>query len=387
MKTNVKKILAAFLTISAVVCASGCNIVVDEDPSGNNSTHQSDNNSTSTNDSSDSSSSGNDNSSVNDNSSANSSSSYEQSNSSSVAGGDTTAHGNGEISGTVLVFDDGSAFSLYGGGKATGQDYAKQLNKFKELLGNVNVYSLVSPTSCSFNLPNEYKKYVASEKDNINNINSYLSGVTPVDVYSVFEQHKSEYIFFRTDHHWQPLGAYYAMQEFAKVAGVPFTSLSEYEKITREGFVGALYGYSKEDQRIKNHPDTFTYYNPKNSYKVVKYDTQMQTVLNPDVKLPATIDLYDPTEWYLIFGLDNDIKHVTTDCKNGRKLMIIKDSYGNATVPFLTSSFEEIIVIDMRNKVNAVEIAKKYGITDLVFIMNTFSATGTTNESKLKELY
>ncbi|MCH5203398.1 MAG: hypothetical protein J1F03_01560 [Oscillospiraceae bacterium] len=376
MKTNLRKILAAILAISAVIGVSGCNIVVDEDPtSENNSSYQSENNSSSDADSGSSP--------TGDTSSEESSSSETQSSSDSQ----TTAKGNGELSGGLAIFDDGSTFSLYGGSKEIGKDYANQLNKFKELLGDVKVYSLVSPTSGSFYLPDEYKKYMGSEQGNIDNINSYLSGVTPVDVYSVFEKHKSEYIFFRTDHHWQPLGAYYAAQEFAKVAGVSFTPLSEYETVTREGFVGALYHYSGEDQRIKNHPDTFTYYIPNNSYTVVKYDTNMEEVLNSNVKLPATIDLYDPVDWYLIFGLDNDIKHITTDCKNGRKLMIIKDSYGNAAVPFLTSSFEEIIVIDMRNKVNAVEIAKKHGITDLVFIMNTFSATGSTNESKLKELY
>ncbi|MCH5195830.1 MAG: hypothetical protein J1F28_03895 [Oscillospiraceae bacterium] len=385
MKTNPTKIFASVLALFAAVCSSGCNIVVDDGslPDINDIIMNENSSSSETVDS--------DSSAVNSSSTAESSSeeSPDSSSESQSSSSETQnpAKGNGELSGGLVIFDDGSTFSLYGGGKTVGQDYAKQLNKFKELLGDVKVYSLVSPTSGSFYLPNEYKKYMASEKDNIDNINSYLSGVTPVDVYSVFEKHKSEYIFFRTDHHWQPLGAYYAAQEFAKVAGVSFTPLSEYETVTREGFVGALYHYSNEDSRIKNHPDTFTYYIPKNSYNVVKYDTQMQTVLNGNVKLPATIDLYDPSEWYLIFGLDNDIKHVTTDCKNGRKLMIIKDSYGNAFVPYLTSSFEEIIVIDMRNKVNAVEIAKNYGITDLVFVMNTFSATGSTNESKLKELY
>lgn len=385
MKTNPTKILASVLALFAVVCSSGCNIVVDDGSVPDiNDIIMNENNSSS--ETVDSDSSAENSSSTVDSSSEEKTDSSSESQSSS-SGTQTPAMGNGELSGGLAIFDDGSTFSLYGGGKAVGQDYAKQLNKFKELLGDVKVYSLVSPTSGSFYLPNEYKKYVASEKDNIDNINGYLSGVTPVDVYSVFEKHKSEYIFFRTDHHWQPLGAYYAAQEFAKAAGVSFTPLSEYETVTREGFVGALYHYSNGDSRIKNNPDTFTYYIPPNSYNVVKYDTQMTEVLNPNVKLPATIDLYDPSEWYLIFGLDNDIKHVTTDCKNGRKLMIIKDSYGNAFVPFLTSSFEEIIVIDMRNKVNAVEIAKNYGITDLVFVMNTFSATGSTNESNLKELY
>jgi hypothetical protein len=75
------------------------------------------------------------------------------------------------------------------------------------------------------------------------------------------------------------------------------------------------------------------------------------------------------------------VTHVTTEVKNGRKIAVIKDSYGNALIPCLTSSFEEIYVIDMRYfDVNAVSYLKENGITDLLFAMNTFSATGSNFE-------
>ena len=82
-------------------------------------------------------------------------------------------------------------------------------------------------------------------------------------------------------------------------------------------------------------------------------------------------------------GGDEKITHVTTDVKNGRNLVIIKDSYGNALVPFLTSSFENIYVIDMRYfELNAIDYIKDVNATDVLFAMNTFSATG----SNYKEL-
>ena len=95
-------------------------------------------------------------------------------------------------------------------------------------------------------LMKKYSDLSASEEDNIKNINEYLDGVTPVDAYNALKAHKDEDIFKRTDHHWSQLGAYYAAEEFAKTAGVPYASLSKYEKVTKHGYVGTLYGYSQD---------------------------------------------------------------------------------------------------------------------------------------------
>ena len=97
------------------------------------------------------------------------------------------------------------------------------------------------------------------------------------------------------------------------------------------------------------------------------------------------LDGYDNSMYYLVFmGGDDKITHVETDCKNGRTLVIFKDSYGNALVPCLTSSFENIYVYDMRYfELNAIDFCKQVGCTDLLFAMNTFSATGG-NESYLE---
>ena len=90
----------------------------------------------------------------------------------------------------------------------------------------------------------------------------------------------------------------------------------------------------------------------------------------------------EPVSWYLVFmGGDEKITHVSTDVKNGRTLVIVKDSYGNALVPCLTNSFSDIYVTDMRYlDVNAVSFMKEVGATDVLFAMNTFSATGTNSE-------
>ena len=284
----------------------------------------------------------------------------------------------GEMSNNILVYNN-RGIMLYGGSYDNGELYAQYVNAFKSDLGDVNVYSMVCPTPVSYYLPKKYSDLSASEEDNIKNINEYLDGVTPVDAYNSLKAHKDEDIFKRTDHHWSQLGAYYAAEEFAKTAGVPYASLTKYEKVTKHGYVGTLYGYS-QDTDLLNNPEDFTYYSPQNTYTTTYYSTDMTDEYEGNLLI--SLDNVDPVSWYLVFmGTDAVVTHVHTDVGNGRKLAIVKDSYGNALVPCLTGSFEDIYVIDMRYfEVNAVAQMQEWGVTDLLFAMNTFSATGSNFE-------
>lgn len=285
--------------------------------------------------------------------------------------------------GEGIILDHKRAVCVYGGSFSVGQDYAETLNAYQQDLGsNVQVYSLVAPTAVSYYLPEEYANYTASETENIDNINSYLNGVKPVDVYNALKPHTAEAIYARTDHHWLPLGAYYAAEAFAKVADVPFASLSDYDTATKKDYVGSMYTYT-ESAVLLDNPEEFTYYIPKNKYKTTYYSTSFTDPTEGDLLM--NLDGYDNSMYYLVFmGGDDKITHVETDCKNGRTLVIFKDSYGNALVPCLTSSFENIYVCDMRYfELNAIDFCKQVGCTDLLFAMNTFSATGG-NESYLE---
>ncbi|MEE0114970.1 MAG: DHHW family protein [Ruminococcus sp.] len=285
--------------------------------------------------------------------------------------------------GEGIILDHKRAVCVYGGSFSVGQDYAETLNAYQQDLGSdVQVYSLVAPTAVSYYLPEEYANYTASETENIDNINSYLNGVKPVDAYNALKSHTAEAIYARTDHHWLPLGAYYAAEAFAKVADVPFASLSDYDTATKKDYVGSMYTYT-ESAVLLDNPEEFTYYIPKNKYKTTYYSTSFTDPTEGDLLM--NLDGYDNSMYYLVFmGGDDKITHVETDCKNGRTLVIFKDSYGNALVPCLTSSFENIYVCDIRYfELNAIDFCKQVGCTDLLFAMNTFSATGG-NESYLE---
>ena len=82
------------------------------------------------------------------------------------------------------------------------------------------------------------------------------TGVTNVSVYDTLSKHTSEEIYSRTDHHWMPLGAYYAAQVFCKTAGVKVPDIKNYRKETCGGYVGSMYYYSS-DEHLNNDPETY----------------------------------------------------------------------------------------------------------------------------------
>lgn len=276
--------------------------------------------------------------------------------------------------GQIVVYQDGHwrGLSMYGGG--SGETYAKSLNAFKKDLGDdINVYSMVVPTAGAYYTPANFAQYNASHLDSINSINSMLDDdITAVDAYSVLGEHITEPIYTRTDHHWQPLGAYYAAKTFAEAAGVEFADISAYTPVTIDGYVGTLYSFT-ESAELLNDPEQFVYYKPSNDYTCYYYDTSY----NFDYDFPLFVGQPVSQSYSIFMGGDAKIVRIETDCKNGRKLAILKDSYGNAEVPFYTSSFEEIYVLDIRYfDLNAINFIKEQGITDVLFTMCTFSAVG-----------
>ena len=289
--------------------------------------------------------------------------------------GGVVGNDEGIISNGIVVVNK-MGIMFYGGGMGIGQSYAGWVNAYAEQLGrDVNVYSMVIPTSVSFYLPEKYKSYTASQKDNIDNITNFLKNVKNVDAYSALEAHKDEQIYTRTDHHWAALGAYYTAKQFAADAGVDFLDISGYDTVSVPGYVGTLYSFTN-DPTLKNNPEDFVYYVPKvKDYNVTYYD---QKFANPK---PGKLfnDGAKGSSLYLTFiGGDSNVVKIDTGTKNGRKLVIFKDSYGNALPCYLTGSFEEIYVCDMRYfERNSIEFIKEQGITDVLFASCAFSATGT----------
>lgn len=294
---------------------------------------------------------------------------------------------NGIVVDGVKMYGEDAGVMLFGGNKKQGARYADIINKYKASLENVNVYNMVVPTSVEFYLPKKYSKYSSSEKDAIDYIYSCLSpDVTPIDAYSKLAEHTDEYIYLRTDHHWAPLGAYYAYTAFAEALGMEYHPITDYTEKVKEGFVGSLYGYTN-DITLANAPEQFHYFLPPDvtySVQTYYYDT-----LASKGSGALFHEYVEGANCYGMFlGADAIHTKVTTSTKNGRRIVVFKESYGNAFVPFLVNNFEEIYVIDIRYfGTNAVDYIKKIGATDVLFINNCFAANTSSLIKHIEDLY
>lgn len=238
---------------------------------------------------------------------------------------------------------------------------------------------MVIPNSTAYYTPDAGKSMTHEQRTTVNNIYAHLRpDVQAVDVYTPLAAHVAEPIFLRTDTHWGSLAAYYAAEHFAAQAGVPFKKLDgNYTRHEVKNFVGSMRIYAKSP-KVKASPETFVYYKPQG----VDYEA---TFTKYTLKNGKTISESEPTvsdffytykdgngaAYCTFMGGDTRTVQVRTSTHNGRRLLILKDSFGNALPAFLFFSFEEIHVVDFRYfPHNIVEFARQNQITDVLFANN-----------------
>ena len=155
------------------------------------------------------------------------------------------------------------AFEPFKGAMDNGLGYAEAVNKYKQTFGSaVNVYCMIIPTAVALYCPDEAKEWTNDQCTVVRSIYAHLSdSVKVIDLFDTMQKHVGEDIYSRTDHHWAPLGAYYAAQQFAGQAGLPFADLSTYDKHVIHDYVGTMYRFSR-DAAVKNAPEDFVYYTP-----------------------------------------------------------------------------------------------------------------------------
>lgn len=274
--------------------------------------------------------------------------------------------------------------------------YANAVNQYQKRMGDsIRVYSMVIPIAAEFYTPDMAAEWTRSQRLAINSIYKHLNdSVTAVDVYTPLARHASERIYSRTDHHWSALGAFYAAERFAKLAKVPFKGLDNYEKSKINGYVGSMYYFTKLAE-VKNSRDSFEIWKPKG----VEYKTTYTNFIrnkNKQVigeKAPYEGDYFiaypdSSSGAYCTYGGgDEKIVKVETSANTGRRLMIIKDSFGNALSPYLFYGFDEILVCDFRFfKRNIVNFARENGITDVLIANNMAHACSPNTSVKLVKL-
>lgn len=277
--------------------------------------------------------------------------------------------------------NDIRAFSPFGAPYSKGRAYAEVVNAYKEAFPSVRVYCMPIPTAGEFYLPDAASTWSSSQGDMIDVIFAALRrDVTAVDAYDALASHVREPIYSRTDHHWMPLGAYYAAESFAVMARVPFRSLDSYDTHVIHDFTGTMSGYTR-DKKVQSTREEFVYYTPrgldsKTIYTVYHLDRKRRNVISEDPPEEGDFFMHYPdgsaAAYSTFAGGDVRIVEIHTGARtSGRRLMILKDSFGNAVPSFLFYSFEEIHVIDCRYFLeNMEEYVSTHGITDILFVNN-----------------
>ena len=257
--------------------------------------------------------------------------------------------------------------------------YADAIDNLASAMGpDVRTISLITPNGGEFYSPESLHTGEHSQKDMIDLCYSKMApNIVTVDAYAKLRNHTDEYIYFRTDHHWTQLGAYYAYTAFCEAAGFEAVPLEDFETGRYDNFVGSMYTFTKgypQSDVLKNNPDYLDYYLPIYETHARYYaDATLQNGVPVSVvytKMDASV-----SNKYLCFiGGDTPVCIIESEAEGGTCL-VLKESYGNALVPFLTSHYSKIIVIDPREfnrdgkpSLDLQQFAAEQGVDDLLVI-------------------
>ena len=243
------------------------------------------------------------------------------------------------------------------------------INNFGKKYSNVNQYMLISPTAVSIlndKLPLSapvinQQNYLASYKKQLND------SINFIDTYETLVNHKDEYIFYKTDHHWTSLGAYYSYKELAKTMKLEEKSEDYYTKqIVSNNFFGAL--SSKSGYKVKNGDKVSIYLPPKDTeYIVVNYvDSQEKTAT-----LYSSHALEKKDNYEVFLKGNHPLIKIRTNAQNTKTLLIFKDSYANSFIPFLIKDFSKIIVVDPRYYYEDIDkLMESENVNDVLYLYN-----------------
>ncbi len=289
-----------------------------------------------------------------------------------TAATDTTTGPPGEEVNNLFIYE-GRAMEIFGGNCKMAESYARTINKYQtELQGKVQIYDIAVPSSIEFNAPPKYAKQYSTEKKNIDCVYGALDpAIKAVDAHGSIGAHRNEYVFFKTDHHWTGLGAYYAYTAFCSSAGLTPVPLTSMEKKSKPAYLGSLYWLTR-DSRLKENADTVEYWKIPGKYTTTAYYKGSET---KGFKSSIYAEGASGANGYGVFlGGDYPLVKIESEVKNGRKAILMKNSYGNPFATYLPSHFETVYVVDYRYYGGSLlALIEKENITDLIFLNGVFS--------------
>ena len=207
---------------------------------------------------------------------------------------------------------------------------------------------------------------VIDETSIIEDIKSSLKeNINILDLIDVLNDKSDKYIYYKTDHHWTTKGAFYAYEYYLKSLGVTPISEDNFHIIEASNeFLGSNY---RKANFYTGKPDKISVYKPKE-------DINVDIIFNDEIK---SNNLYEEsflskTDKYSYFlGGDKALININSSVRNGKSILVIKDSFANSFIPFLINHYENIYVIDPRYfNMSIEEFIKERGIDEVLFLFN-----------------
>ena len=288
------------------------------------------------------------------------------------------------------VYVVGSAgYEMYNYVGSLAEKYQSTVNAVADSLSGVSqVYAMAIPLSSGITLPDELfsdipgSDQAQAEKDILAGMGQ---NVKTIPLHDVMMSHRTEYIYFRTDHHWTALGAYYAYVQFCTAKGITPHNLSDYEVSQFPGFLGSFYNDGGKPDAMKNDPDTVNAYHPVSATASMKYgDNENSTLTGGQVIFDESTASASLKYGTFIMG-DNPFTVIENpEVSNGESCIVVKESFGNAFVPFLVDHYQTVYVVDYRYYSGSVtQLARGKGVKDVLFVNNLSAIRGSYQMGKL----
>lgn len=186
-----------------------------------------------------------------------------------------------------------------------------------------------------------------------------------ISVEPVLDAHKEEEIYYRTDHHWTTLGAWYAYEQYTKAVGGDLQRAQGKKKFRciSKDFYGTTYAkinYTRQADKIE-------IYEPTDKLRVVYNMGEKKTKTLYDFSFLKTADQYS-----VFTGGNQAVLEITGGIKNGKTLLLIKDSFANSILPFLAEDYEKLVVVDLRQlNVSGDRLLEMFSPTDILILYNS----------------
>ena len=285
-----------------------------------------------------------------------------------------------------LYVDGGTACSMYYFDQYSVDTYCAAINSAAERLdGEATVYSVLIPNNSGATLDEDLLLKLGATDQNqaLKYFHSKMSEkVRVVKTYDALRAHRDEYIYFRTDHHWTQLGAYYAYVEFCKVKGIEPSDITKWQQVDFAPFLGAFY-QELQLSAMEENPDTVHAYIPTGTNDLMYWNDDGEFEGN----VVADASIYDENAKYMCYIEGDQPLALIENPKvtDDSSCLVVKDSYGCAFVPNLVDNYHKVYIMDIRKLDGDIcQYVYENGIQDVIFMDNmTIAGTTTVAENLL----